>query len=62
MDIDITHGPEYGNTLTWSEKLRPKTHLQKIHTQLDLNLPKFQKQFVDLMSAQINSASTSATK
>jgi purine nucleosidase len=62
MDVDITHGPEYGNTLTWSEKLRPKTPLQKVHTQLDLNLPKFQKQFVDLMSAQTNSASTSVTK
>jgi purine nucleosidase len=54
MDVDITHGPEYGNTLTWSDKLRPKIRLQKVHTQLDLNLPKFQKQFVDLMSAGTN--------
>jgi inosine-uridine nucleoside N-ribohydrolase len=50
LDVDITHGPEYGNTLTWTNQLRPKTHLQKVHTQLDLNLPKFQKQFVELMS------------
>jgi purine nucleosidase len=50
MDVDIAHGPEYGNTLTWTDQLRPRRDLQKIHAQLDLDLPKFQKQFVDLMS------------
>ena len=23
LDVDITHGPEYGNTLTWTDQLRP---------------------------------------
>ncbi len=50
MDVDIIHGPEYGNTLTWSDELRPQTDVQKVHAQLDLDLPKFQKMFVDLMS------------
>ena len=51
MDVDINHGPEYGNTLTWTDQLRPQTQLQKVHAQLDLNLPKFEKIFVDLMTA-----------
>jgi len=51
LDVDIHHGPEYGNTLTWEDQLAPKTGLQKVHAQLDLDLPKFQKQFIDLMSA-----------
>jgi purine nucleosidase len=50
MDVDIHHGPEYGNTLTWTNQLRPQTELQKVHAQLDLDLPGFQKLFVDLMT------------
>jgi purine nucleosidase len=51
MDIDISHGPSYGNTLTWNEKLKPTTDVQLVHAQTDLDLPKFTKMFVDLMSA-----------
>jgi inosine-uridine nucleoside N-ribohydrolase len=51
MDVDITHGPNYGNTLTWTDQFRPQTGLQKVHAQLDLDLPKFQKLFINLMSA-----------
>jgi purine nucleosidase len=51
MDVDITHGPNYGNTLTWTDQLRPQTSLQKVHAQLDLDLPKFQKLFLNLMTA-----------
>jgi len=51
MDVNITHGPTYGDTLTWTDQLRPQTQLQKVHAQLDLDLPRFQKMFVDLMSA-----------
>ena len=51
LDVDITHGPNYGNTLTWTDQFAPNTGLQKVHTQLDLDLPKFKKMFIDLMSA-----------
>jgi inosine-uridine nucleoside N-ribohydrolase len=51
MDVDINHGPEYGNTLTWTDQLRPAMDLQKVHAQLDVDLPKFEKMFVELMSA-----------
>ncbi|WP_263355661.1 nucleoside hydrolase [Acidicapsa ligni] len=57
MDVDLTHGPSYGNTLTWTDPLHPQTETQKAHAQLDLNLPKFQKMFVDLMSAQTRQSS-----
>jgi len=50
MDIDLSHGPSYGDTLTWTEKLKPALDLQMVHSQLDVDLPKFQKMFVGLMS------------
>jgi purine nucleosidase len=51
MDIDISHGPSYGDTLTWTETLKPTTDVQLVHAQIDLDLPRFTKMFVDLMSA-----------
>jgi purine nucleosidase len=51
IDVDISHGPSYGDTLTWLDQLRPATALQKAHVQQDLDLPRFQKMFVDLMTA-----------
>ena len=50
MDVDISHGPSYGDTLTWDEKLKPATGVRLVHAQVDLDLPKFQKMFVELMS------------
>ena len=50
MDVDLSHGPSYGDTLTWTEKLKPQTDVRLVHAQLDLDLEKFQKMFVELMS------------
>ena len=50
MDIDLSHGPSYGDTLTWTDKLKPQTGVRLVHEQLDLDLPRFQKMFVELMS------------
>jgi purine nucleosidase len=50
MDVDLSHGPTYGDTLTWSEKLKPATGVGLVHAQLDLDLPRFQKMFVELMT------------
>lgn len=49
MDIDLSHGQSYGDTLTWNEQLRPKTEVKLVHAQLDVDLPRFQKMFVELM-------------
>jgi len=49
MDVDISHGPSYGDTLTWTEKLKPQTPVRLVHAQFDLDLPKFQQMFIGLM-------------
>jgi inosine-uridine nucleoside N-ribohydrolase len=51
MDVDVSHGPTYGETLTWSEELKPAVELQRVHAQVDVDLTRFTRQFVELMSA-----------
>jgi len=51
MDVDVSHGPAYGETLTWSDALKPAIDLQRVHAQVNLDLPKFTRMFVNLMSA-----------
>lgn len=50
MDVDLSHGPSYGDTLTWTEKMKPATGVRLVHAQMDLDLPRFQKMFVELMT------------
>jgi inosine-uridine nucleoside N-ribohydrolase len=50
MDVDLSHGPSYGDTLTWTEKFKPATAVRLVHAQVDVDLPRFQKMFVDLMT------------
>jgi inosine-uridine nucleoside N-ribohydrolase len=61
MDVDINHGPSYGDTLTWNERLKPATDVQRVHAQTDLDLSKFTKMFIGLMSAPAPSKSSSAS-
>jgi purine nucleosidase len=60
MDVDINHGPSYGDTLTWNEKLKPATDVQRVHAQTDLDLSKFTTMFIGLMSAPTPSKSSAA--
>jgi len=50
MDIDISHGAGYGNTLTWLPGSQPGLGEQRVHVQVDLDRDKFYKMFVDLMT------------
>jgi purine nucleosidase len=50
MDVDLSHGPTYGDTLTWTEKFKPATGVRLVHAQVDLDLQRFQQMFVDLMT------------
>jgi inosine-uridine nucleoside N-ribohydrolase len=50
MDVDLNHGPSYGDTITWTEKLKPATGVRMVHAQVDVDLARFQKMFVDLMT------------
>ena len=50
MDVDLSHGASYGDTLTWVQKLKPAIEVGLVHAQVDLDLPKFTEMFVRLMS------------
>jgi purine nucleosidase len=51
MDIDLDRGAGYGNTLSWPERDKPQGEMQPVEVQDDLDLDKFYKMFVDLLSA-----------
>ncbi len=62
MSVDVSHGPAYGETLTWSAELKPATDVQLAHAQVDLDLPKFTQMFIDLMKAPGVHAAAAAKK
>src|SRR5271168_5066816 len=35
MDIDLSHGVSYGDTITWTEKLQPATDVKLVHAQME---------------------------
>jgi len=51
MDVDLSRGPGYGDTLTWDERAKPSSDPQLVHAQVDLDLARFTRMFVELMSA-----------
>ena len=51
VDVDTTHGPNYGDTVTWTAENKPQREMQVVHVQEDLDGPRFYKLFVELMKA-----------
>jgi len=51
MDVDLAHGPNYGDAVTWTEQNRPQRDLQPVHVQEELDGPRFYKLFIELMKA-----------
>jgi len=51
MSVDIDHGAGYGNTLTWSKDDLPKIPAQPVQIQMNLDLEKFYRMFVSLMTS-----------
>jgi inosine-uridine nucleoside N-ribohydrolase len=51
MDVSLDKGISYGDTLVWSDEDKPELELQKAHVQMDVDWPKFQSQFMQLMSS-----------
>jgi purine nucleosidase len=51
MNVDIDHGAGYGNTLTWSKSELRKIATQPVEIQADLDLKKFYRMFLSLMTA-----------
>jgi inosine-uridine nucleoside N-ribohydrolase len=50
MDVDLSHGATYGHTLTWTDSTKPATGVRLVHAQVDVDVAKFSKMFVTLMS------------
>jgi purine nucleosidase len=51
MEVDLDRGAGYGNTLTWTEKDKPARAVQPIEIQVDLDLEKFYRMFISLMTS-----------
>src|SRR4029078_11859569 len=51
MAVALDRAAGYGNTLTWTEKDKPKVAAQPVEVQVDLDTQKFYRMFVGLMSA-----------
>jgi purine nucleosidase len=51
MDVDMDRGASYGNTLSWTNRDKPKIELQPVEVQDDVDLEKFYKIFIDLLTA-----------
>jgi len=51
MDVSLDKGYSYGDTLTWSNRDKPKIDLQSVEVQDDVDAEKFYKMFVDLLTA-----------
>jgi inosine-uridine nucleoside N-ribohydrolase len=50
MDMDYSHGPDYGNTLVWMPGTQPGLGESLVNVPQDLDLAKFDKMFIDLMT------------
>jgi inosine-uridine nucleoside N-ribohydrolase len=51
LDVDLDRGAGYGNTLSWTERDKPKIDEPQVEVQDDLDLDKFYRMFVDLLTA-----------
>lgn len=51
LDVDLTRGAGYGNTLSWTQQDKPKIVGPEVEVQVDLDTDKFYTMFVDLLTA-----------
>ena len=52
LDMDLSRGAGYGNTLSWTEEDKPKIVGPAAEIQVDLDTQRFYDMFVDLLKAQ----------
>jgi purine nucleosidase len=50
MDVDINHGHSYGDTLTWSEAVKPALPLQMVDVNMEVDAARFQAEYLKLMT------------
>lgn len=51
MDVSLDKGISYGDTEVWTDKVKPAIPLRKVHAQMDVDWPKFQRMFVRMMTS-----------
>jgi inosine-uridine nucleoside N-ribohydrolase len=51
MDINLDRGAGYGDTLIWTDRVKPALDVQMVHAQMDVSMPKFADDFIHLMTA-----------
>ena len=56
LSVDIGHGAGYGNTISWTDRDKPKTAGTAVTIQVELDKEKFYEMFVKLMSEPLASA------
>lgn len=49
MDVDLSHGPSYGHTLTWSEQRKPAAPVRRVRAHVAVDAPRFYSFFADLI-------------
>jgi inosine-uridine nucleoside N-ribohydrolase len=50
MDVNLDRGAGYGDTLTWSDRIKPALDLPLVEVQMDVDMARFGKMFVELMT------------
>jgi purine nucleosidase len=51
MDVNVDRGAGYGDTLTWSANAKPLAEMPLVEAQMDVDMARFGKLFVELMTA-----------
>ena len=51
MDVNTNHAAGYGDTLTYTDQTKPKINLQKVHAQMDVDLPKLQQLLIHVLGS-----------
>lgn len=51
MDVNIDHGPNYGDVLTFSDSDKPDLSMQKVHAQISIDCALFERNLVALFAA-----------
>jgi len=51
MDVNIDHGPNYGDVLTYGDNDKPATTLQKAHAQIDVDAARLERNLIALFGA-----------
>jgi inosine-uridine nucleoside N-ribohydrolase len=62
IDVDVSHGPSYGDTLAWPPGRQPGMGESLVEVQADLDKEKFYKEYVELLSRPTPQARTSPGK